>query len=344
MSKCALVVALLAVPSLAAAYPIPAVPLWQLVERADRIVVAEVESTGPVAAATGEETDTASSMLDGHAARLRVVETLKGAHEPRMEVRYSPYVICPAPPRYVEGQVVLAFLSRSDKGLWYTQSRSYGTLYPSEEDQPVFSTLIRRAHALQASGGPGLEASKRQWLVDAAARRATRWHGLYELAPASDAVHAYYDSTERPDYLARLTPEQMEQLAGGFVAEPSLDHTLTMMLAALAGYDSDAVDETAGRAVDTLANQSRLPWYVAEAVTLLGRRMTGVDPFAERKAAAADQETPLDDPFIVGVDRPSDDDVREAWRTLRLRFGGRVPAFAPPPAESVPGVGPDTPL
>ena len=103
-------------------------------------------------------------------------------------------------------------------GRWFTIGLSYGTLYPDAEDVPAFRELVRAAEALQ-SAGPVTEEARREWLVRAAERRATRWHGLYELAPSTDVLHFFYDSSGREPG-ARPLAAELGRLARGFVKEP----------------------------------------------------------------------------------------------------------------------------
>ena len=95
----------------ASAYPIPPVTLWQLVAQADIVVLARVERIeiaerpvdGPIEGA-----------WDRDIAVLRILETWKG--DPRSEIRvsYCSTMMCPAPPRFEEGEVVLAFLETGE--------------------------------------------------------------------------------------------------------------------------------------------------------------------------------------------------------------------------------------
>lgn len=102
-------------------------------------------------------------------------------------------LICPAPPVYVKGRDVVAFLDRY-QGKWFTVGLSYGTLYPEDRNQlEDLRVMVRQAVTLQAKGRvPGKD--RLDWLVEAAIRPGTRWHGLYELRPGSDELHSYYDS------------------------------------------------------------------------------------------------------------------------------------------------------
>ena len=56
----------------------------------------------------------ADAYLDRDVAVLRVLETWKGPLTRQVTVHFSSNLICPAPPRYVEGETVLAFLERGE--------------------------------------------------------------------------------------------------------------------------------------------------------------------------------------------------------------------------------------
>jgi hypothetical protein len=120
------------------------------------------------------------------AAHLEIVETSKGTAPERLEVPFPAELLCPAPPRYVEGQTVLAFL-RHDADRWATVGLSYGTLYPDADDLPVMREAASEILALR----PGDTRAHTALLVHLASRRATRWDGLFELVPQGDRLHDY---------------------------------------------------------------------------------------------------------------------------------------------------------
>ncbi len=211
-----LAVSLAAVSSGAYGFPIPPVPLWSLVEQSDTIVLAKVvEVREP---RWGAKNDRPALYV----VALRVLETWKGSAVGEIEVKY-PSLICPAPPRYVEGKDVLAFLSGKDSGEWTTVGLSYGTLYPEgREELSDFREMVRRAVALQA-GGRVSEVARTNWLVNSALRPGTRWHGLYELAP---------DHPQKRSF--QLSPAQREKIAHAFASRPWADSTLPIVLKILA--------------------------------------------------------------------------------------------------------------
>lgn len=105
---------LLMVPA-AGAYPISPVPLFDLVNSSELVVMAEVveiREEERLTEPTPEYSNALLAHLDQDAvARLRVVETWKGEPMAAVDVLFPRSLICPAPPRYVEGKVVIAFLT-----------------------------------------------------------------------------------------------------------------------------------------------------------------------------------------------------------------------------------------
>jgi len=184
------------------AFPIPPQTLWDLTLEAERVVVARVE--------------TVKIDESGDLAVLRVIETWKGPFTEFIRVRFSSRMICPAPPRYVEGREVLAFLKASDEvaDSFTTVGLSYGSLYPAVEDRQAFWQLV---HRLGSADDSTSFTMKKEWHVEAASRRATRWHGLYGLESSADAVHSFYDRPqEGSQHLgALLSAEEISAIAEG---------------------------------------------------------------------------------------------------------------------------------
>jgi hypothetical protein len=272
-------------PALANAYPIPPVPLRKLVETSDLIVLAHVIG---VSSPESAEADPTRLRWDTDVAHLDVLETLKGSSPPLLEVRFTASMMCPAPPRYEPGETVLAFLRSGDhmaaevraedcsadvcaelesmSGNWYTNSLSYGTLYPTSEEMDVYRGAIRDASRLDSTDPKAVRA----WQLRAAERRATRWHGLYELASSSDPVHAFYDRRKKTS--APLTREEKDRLADGFVKEPSLDPTLPMTLSILSDVPRADLDATALAAVEALLAREEPPYHAKETIELVAVR------------------------------------------------------------------------
>lgn len=315
------------------AYPIRPVPLWELVERAERIVLAEVidevEARRPPIDLEGAPSVT-MVRGPGSLVLLSVHETWKGATEEELQVTYSPGLICPAPPRYEVGRTVVAFLKRGEAG-WWTVGLSYGTLYPAIEEVRDYRELVKEAVRLQ-SAITVTEAGSLDWLVDAASRPGTRWHGLYQLVPRSDELHSFYDA-ERIPALPKmgLSLAHLKKIAVGFVASPPVDRTLPMALAILSDYLDQGVDYAAVSAVEALLVRKRPPWWIRDAMSAVLHRFGDAHPGKRLEPPGE----PLDD-----IDAEA---LRRIWRNARQEL--LIPRL--PPAEEpeveVWGVGSNTP-
>ena len=384
--------------SLAAAYPIPPVTLWQLVSQADLIVVGRVAEIEHPRQADVEGTISRGDYLDPDVAVLEVVETWKGTPIRQVRVNFSSGLLCPAPPRYVLGQIVLAFLERGEtqlrhfresqakyaaeaaarraaalaakdpndktpdedaekviepesdpaqadrerrweeqlRGHWLTVGLSYGTLYPDSSDLRTYGELVREALRLQ-SAGPTTDSVRREWLLRAAERRATRWHGLYELMPRSDSLHFSYDRSGRESGQPGLSTRELYRIAGGFVREPSCDNTLPMVLEILADYSSRELDRAIVAVMDEILTRKSLPWWSAETMAAVFKRYG--DPNARARVG-------LDEPDCEGllgcarIDPPA---LAGVWQQARKQLG--IPDVPPAriPAPRVYGVGGSTP-
>jgi hypothetical protein len=315
------------------AYPIAPVTLWELVEKADTIVLAVTER---------QDTRTSNKLDDdgwnNSVAKLSVTEAWKGHPGARIEVPYPGGMICPAPPRYEVGLPVIAFLEHDKRGRYDTVGLSYGTLYPEPNEVETYKALVKLAVAARSIEDAATRDKARvDWHVRAAIAPATRWHGIYALAPEGDALHAFYDRQPRKPMM--LSADQLTALARGFVAAPVMDVTMPMMLKVLAAHRDPAVDETAVAAVDTALAWKQPPFWTVELVTLTsGRLMQKLPPIRRGK----DRDELGADPLLGGLDF----DVR----TLRSRWAivRKTQAFArrtldPPPNSGVRGTGPTTP-
>jgi hypothetical protein len=313
-SKVLLAVSLAVVVSSGAhAYPIPPVPLWSLVEQSETIVLAKVvEVREP---RWGAKNDRPALFV----ATLRILETWKGPAVGEIEVKY-PSLICPAPPRYVEGENVLAFLSGKDSGEWTTVGLSYGTLYlEGGEEVGDFREMVRRAVALQARGIVS-EDARINWLVNAAIRPGTRWHGLYELGPGHPQKRSF-----------QLSPAQREKIARAFASRPWADSTLPIVLKLLAGQADPKLDEAAASAIEGVLGQERLPYWAAESLKLVLQRYG--DRQAEKKIEALWKRCCDHD----------EEGLRALWRTAQRGLG--IPKVVPVKIveREVQGVGAETP-
>lgn len=204
---------------------------------------------------------------------LRVIETWKGPVSDLVRVHLQGGVHCPAPPRYVEGREVLAFLeSPLDESLddvFLTVGRSYGVLYPEVEERQDFLRLVER---IQVETSPLAPSFERDWHVEATMRRATRWHGLTRLVPRADEVHRFFDPARgRVNLFELLSTEDREKIARGFLEDPSSDVTFPMTLEVLHGFESAEIDTIAVALLKGLLLGSRPPWTAQSIAAVLNR-------------------------------------------------------------------------
>ncbi len=314
-------------PRAASAYPISPRTLWWLAADAELIVVARVAEVRELPPAAGD-----GFRLNSAVAVLEVDEVWKGEAGVSVEVPFPRSMICPAPPVYAENHSVLAFLAWDEaSGAWSTVALSYGTLYPAADELADFRRLTRQALTLQK--GRRLRRPAVGWLIEAAASPATRWHGLYELIPELDRLHAFYDDlSERPATRFRLSSDHLAVLAGGFARMPRVDPTTPMALGALLDYRSKEVDRAAAAVVEAALADEQPAYWLPEAVFLTLDRFGDPNP---RQRLAALQEGP--------ARRAPIEAWRALWQQARVELG--IPAV--PPAErrdrDVWGVGEGTP-
>jgi hypothetical protein len=295
---------LVAAPGVAAAYPIPPQTLWALTTKADLVAVAETKNV---------------EVGDEHGfATLKILETWRGPRTKEVRVRYRAQVICPAPPRFVPNEMVLVFLER-DGDDFEVVGLSYGTLYPHFDELAAYEAAVRSVRD---------EASlveRRKWLVERAARRATRWHGVYELtdhdrrrwypprrlAAQPSAVRRHvpaaraqrgpqmgYHGAERERIV--LTDADRQTLAHGLVREPSADDALFAALTLLDDFVDPRLDRVAVAALDELAREPP-PYDFAEYLEIVLKRL---GHFVE---LPAEEEREIEDPLL---DAP---DERQRW-------------------------------
>ncbi|NJL26448.1 MAG: hypothetical protein HC897_00545 [Thermoanaerobaculia bacterium] len=224
---------------------------------------------------------------------------------------------CPAPPVYESGETVLAFLSH-EEGELRTVGLSYGTLYPSGKELDDFREMIQHAIALR-NRQVIPEASRLEWLVEAAARPGTRWHGLYELQPATDGVHAYYDRSNRPALGRKLEPRQFQLLADAFAAAPRVDRTSLMMLSVLGDYPDARVDRAAIAIVEALLERDTTAYWLPDLLAVLLPRLGDPDPVQRLAVLSEPRET------------ASIETVRALWSQARFELS--IPEVPPAAVE-----------
>lgn len=328
-TACLMIGLLVIAASGAGAYPISPVPLWSLTEGSETIVFAEVVRVVHEKWPEPDEEGVSGETFDWNrsVASLRILETWKGSADGEIEVRFPGDLVCPAPPRYVEDEDVVAFLSLTEKG-WTTIALSYGTLYPeNREELANLQRMVGRAVSLQEKGRIS-PADRLDWLVEAAALPGTRWHGLYELEPQGDEVHSFYDREDREAF--SLSPAHRQRIARGFVERPVTDFTLPMILRLLAGHADPQVDETAAAALEGAAAEKRLPHWFGEALVLVLERFG--DRTAEARVAA----------IRKGCCDLNKKKARALWKTAKSELGISQEGTLEASRRKVRGVGPET--
>jgi hypothetical protein len=258
-------------PAVALAYPIPPQTLWDLTRDAEVVVVAQVDAVERVSGADGSD-----PFESGDAATLRVTTTLKGPALGKVTVRFNAGIACPAPPVYRAGRQVLAFLTRARTGTgWVTTGLSYGTRYPADaREVEALSSVVRLALQQQRADPDPNVPPTAEWVLRAARFPVTRWDGLYAFDQRSDPNHAAYDRKRSARAPKGAGVEALEAaLAEAFIAEPSYDSTLPMVLRVLEANASPAVTEAAVDAFETVLRSGSAPHWADEAMTLISERL-----------------------------------------------------------------------
>lgn len=363
------------------AYPISPHTLWELTRQARLVVLAEVEDVT-------EETQTLEFagdplILKTAVAHLRVLEAWKGPRLERLEVPFSPDTVCPAPPSYVKGKRVVAFLEEDSegKGRWHTVGLSYGSRYPSDASaEDAYRDAVLGAVALQArdealnestqeapeAPAPTAEdgsrvivisapkppepftAERLDWQVRTALHPETRWDGLYGLAPERD-IHWNYDRRARAK-TPPLSSLQRELLAQAFTSAPALDSTLPMMLAVLGPHRSAEVDAVLASALEgalrehPLDGSQHVPIWAAQGMDVLATRLGRPPAHGIRTEHALYTELFELSEDLDEATRLQDARQRREWAELKREL-----CISPAPLERrVPempwGVGGNTPL
>ena len=116
-------------------------PLWDQVLSSDLVVLAQVTKV----------TNDCSRMPEGtdRVAHLRVIEIWKGRWPGILEVPFNDYLPWPPPPRYREGETVIAFLRRDGES-WTTVGMGSGALEPGRDAVTELRTRVLRLVAMQA--------------------------------------------------------------------------------------------------------------------------------------------------------------------------------------------------
>ena len=221
----------------------PAVPLRLAVQEAPLIVVARVERMDgtycwihhvangacrcpvePDSTTDAEGTREEWPCLgEEPVAVLCVEETLKGKAAPgeRLRVPFAANIICPAPPRYVIGDTVLALLRKEEEApeMWRTMyGRSCGMRVLADDGaRAAYTARVREIQQIiEMKDAESRRGAIIEWLVKCVENPATRGDGMYELEelpyPRSHSREWRVDAT-----LDDLSQQQRRRLRRAFV-------------------------------------------------------------------------------------------------------------------------------
>ncbi len=249
-----LLLLLLVTPAIACPYP-PSGDLWDLVEKSDRIVIAEVVAVKPKALNRlmghlhiAEEvtldlvrhlSPDGAELLQGalenspsrptpeFVAELRVVETLRGFASATIHVEYDGWG-----PAVVPGELAIAFLD-GNRFVAYSNSILY---------TPDAQSLLDLRSVLLAAGDlqdRGAQSARTDWAVAAATLPGSRQWVVSWIQPAL------------------LSVEHKRSLAEGFLRFPSYSG-FRWMLELLDGYSDPAFDRRAAALVSTILSDPAL--------------------------------------------------------------------------------------
>jgi hypothetical protein len=302
--RLALLAVLVGIVPVARPSPLQPLTLWELVERSDLIVLADVEGVDRLALAAGAG-DWSSAQ-----ARLRVAERWKGDGPAELTVPFPGNLACPAPPAFTPGRRVLAFLAR-EQGALVNVGLASGTRYPrTPEAVDAYRTAVREAIALQDPwpSRPSSASQRRAWQLRLISHASTRADGL-PLLLQPEAV---------------WTDEERQVLARAFVEAPPVDDALPAMLRALEPTPDPAVTTAAVSAFDTALRAPRVPPWAEEALERVRERLGSEGP----PKAPLDPLQPYVPRWDNGAGLVPDRAVRVAWQQVKERFHLQPQAIA----------------
>jgi len=296
--------------------PLQPLTLWELVERSDLIVLADVEGVDRLALGAG------AGDWNSAQARLRVAERWKGDGPAELTVPFPGNLACPAPPVFTPGRRVLAFFAR-EQGALANVGLASGTRYPrTPEAVNAYRTAVREAIALQDPwpSRPSSAAQRRAWQLRLISHPATRADGLPLLL--------------QPGVV--WTDDERQVLARAFVDAPPVDDALPAMLRALEPLPDPAVTTAAVSAFDTALRTPRLPPWAEEALERVRDRLGSEGP----PKAPLDPLQPYVPRWDSGAGVVPDRAVRSTWQQLKERFRLQPQAIAASAASTAPGCDP----
>jgi hypothetical protein len=288
--------------------------IWAMTAMAHSIAVVSADGSSAVKSVIPQATGDYVG-LD----HVRVLEQLKGPHSKRLVIsemgsRFTDMIMinhtAPQPlQRFAPRAPELVFLESPVPGVSYRAPFFSGRIAPRDAAElAVFREWIARAVAIQARHAPASVPSDtvRAWILEGAARRATRAHALESFAMGS------------------LTPQERHALLEGFAREPSTDRTFWLVLQAAEGESNETFDRAAAGVLETLLGaaaakrEEGAPTWCARALPRLMKRLGLTEQEQARITGRSD-----------GTLVPTRASVEAAWRALKEH-----PRF--PRAEAVP--------
>lgn len=216
--------------------------LLMLTHRSELIITAKVEKVTLIERENGHSTGTA---------RLNILSVVKGTVESQsIDLFYSPDIVCPEPPHYVEGATVLAFLRRFQGGSGYfVVGDSFGVKSLTDREIEAHLASIRELFKIEedADQNAGLRRLV-EWILRRAEDPANSWEGAFDLRQlhyrylsARGYLHYRYlpNLEGNVDFSALLTEEQKNKLAAIlYHSTPSFSGTVLVELGALLGDEN----------------------------------------------------------------------------------------------------------
>lgn len=239
------------------AYPITPRPLRKLVMESQYIIHGTVLEKGSLPT-TGKN----DSHWERDYAVIEVYETWQG--RPLMDtitVYYTARMLCPAPPVYIKGEEIIAFLNkREDEDGYETTALSYGVKYGlGKEGIEIYRLRIEEIQQILTIQDPQKQGEKIiDWLVTCAMSTYTRWEGVYELSPGSDFM-SYYDQDDPVRRDIFLNSRQKEKLLDILLAIDTLQYEDMGIVNMVAGLNDQALLDFLKSRLWRMDNEYRWP-------------------------------------------------------------------------------------
>ena len=293
-------VILFAIPqqTFASTCPPPPVPLRQLVQQAEYVVIGTIRSTEEVIVFNYKGlkvTMEVQQVLQGHIG----TKTISLFLDPWMELRMGQL------PHAAEQMIV--FINFSEEEQIYVPS-SYKSSYKVLDKQGI-TAYRQRVKEIQAINTLKDEKRRDQltvdWLINCAENPYTHWEGAYELAPYSGFMR-YYDE-ELEDYVTRIT-----------LTEPQKQRLRKLIL-----------EQTEIQQVDILLIDTISGWQDPEIHQLLVNFLKSIDPqllwqqnYLLHRLAATSQREDLSETLEKLNTLEYNDDYQEQANAIAVEFVG----------------------